>query len=59
MSFHHGMLRCHIAFRLPRYPVRWLLADRLTPPKMVMQGFDPPDARLVIVSVLEELAAEC
>ena len=50
------MLRHHVAFYLPRAPGEMVVAEALDFPGAVTQGFDPPDARLVIASALEDLA---
>jgi predicted RNase H-like HicB family nuclease len=50
------MLRYHIAFYLPRAPGEMFVAEALDFPGAVTQGFDLPDARLMIASALEDLA---
>ena len=50
------MLRYHVAFLLPRAPGDMVVAEALDFPGAVTQGFDLPDARLMIASALEDLA---
>ena len=50
------MLRYHIAFYLPQAPGEMVVAEALDFPGAVTQGFDLPDARLMIASALEDLA---
>ena len=50
------MLRYHVAFYLPRSPNEMVVAEALDFPGAVTQGFDLPDARLMIASALEDLA---
>jgi len=50
------MLRYHIAFYLPKVPGEVVIAEALDFPGAVTQGFDLPDARLMIASALEDLA---
>jgi predicted RNase H-like HicB family nuclease len=50
------MLRYHIAFYLPQSDSGMVVAEALDFPGAVSQGFDLPDARLMIASALEELA---
>ena len=50
------MLRYHVAFHLPRAPGEMVVAEALDFPGAVTQGFDLPDARLMIASALEDLA---
>jgi predicted RNase H-like HicB family nuclease len=50
------MLRYHVAFYLPRAPGEMVVAEALDSPGAVTQGFDLPDARLMISSALEDLA---
>ena len=50
------MLRYHVAFRLPHAPGEMVVAEALDFPGAVSQGFDLPDARLMIASALEDLA---
>jgi len=52
------MLRYHVAFHLPRAAGEMVVAEALDFPGAVTQGFDLPDARLMIASAMEELA-EC
>ena len=50
------MLRYHIAFHLPRVAGEMVVAEALDFPGAVTQGFDLPDARLMIASAMEDLA---
>lgn len=50
------MLRYHVAFFRPRTPGEMVVAEALDFPGAVTQGFDLPDARLMIGSALEDLA---
>jgi predicted RNase H-like HicB family nuclease len=50
------MLRYHVAFYLPHAPDEMVVAEALDFPGAVTQGFDLPDARLMIASALEDLA---
>jgi predicted RNase H-like HicB family nuclease len=50
------MLRYHIAFYLAHAPGEMVVAEALDFPGAVTQGFDLPDARLMIASALEDLA---
>lgn len=50
------MLRHHIAFYLPHAPGEMVVAEALDFPVAVTQGFDLPDARLMVASALEDLA---
>jgi len=50
------MLRYHIAFYLPNAPGEMVVAEALDFPGAMTQGFDLPDARLMIASALEDLA---
>jgi len=50
------MLRYHVAFHLPRVPGGMVVAEALDFPGAVSQGFDLPDARLMIASAMEDLA---
>jgi predicted RNase H-like HicB family nuclease len=54
--YHETMLRYHVAFSLPRAPGEMVVAEALDFPGAVTQGFDLPDARLMIASALEDLA---
>jgi predicted RNase H-like HicB family nuclease len=51
------MLRYHVAFHLPRATGEVVVAEALDFPGAVSQGFDLADARLMIASALEDLAA--
>ena len=48
------MLRYHVAFYLPKSDSEMVVAEALDFPGAVSQGFDLPDARLMIASALEE-----
>lgn len=50
------MLRYHVAFYLPRAAGDMVVAEALDFPGAVTQGFDLPDARLMIGSAMEDLA---
>jgi predicted RNase H-like HicB family nuclease len=50
------MLRYHIAFYLPREFGEMVVAEALDFPGAVSQGFDLPDARLMIASAMEDLS---
>ena len=50
------MLRYHVAFYLPRAAGEMVVAEALDFPGAATQGFDLPDARLMIASALEDLA---
>jgi len=50
------MLRYHVAFYLPQVPGEMVVAEALDFAGAVTQGFDLPDARLMIASALEDLA---
>lgn len=50
------MLRYHVAFYLPKEPGGMVVAEALDFPGGVSQGFDLPDARLMIASAMEDLA---
>jgi len=50
------MLRYHVGFFLPRTVGEMVVAEALDFPGAVSQGFDLPDARLMITSALEDLA---
>jgi predicted RNase H-like HicB family nuclease len=50
------MLRYHVAFYLPKDPSQKVVAEALDFAGAVSQGFDLPDARLMIASALEDLA---
>jgi predicted RNase H-like HicB family nuclease len=50
------MLRYHVAFYLPRAAGDVVVAEALDFPGAVTQGFDLPDARLMIASAMEDLA---
>jgi predicted RNase H-like HicB family nuclease len=51
-----SMLRYHVAYYLPRRQERMVVAEVLDFPDVFSQGFDLPDARLMIASALEDLA---
>jgi predicted RNase H-like HicB family nuclease len=50
------MLRYHVAFYLPHATGEMVIAEALDFPGAVSQGFDLPDARLMIASAMEDLA---
>jgi predicted RNase H-like HicB family nuclease len=50
------MLRYHVAFYLPKNGSEMVVAEALDFPGAASQGFDLPDARLMIASALEDLA---
>ena len=50
------MLRYHVAFHLPNAAGEMVVAEALDFPGAVSQGFDLPDARLMIASAMEDLA---
>jgi hypothetical protein len=50
------MLCYHVAFFLPQAPGGMVVAEALDFPGAMTQGFDLPDARLMIGSALEDLA---
>jgi predicted RNase H-like HicB family nuclease len=50
------MLRYHVAFYLPKTAGDFVVAEALDFPGAVSQGFDLPDARLMIASAMEDLA---
>ena len=50
------MLRYHIAFHLPHAAGEMVVAEALDFPGAVTQGFDLPDARLMIASAMEDMA---
>ena len=50
------MLRYYVAFYLPQTPSEMVVAEALDFPGAVTQGFDLPDARLMIASALEDLS---
>jgi predicted RNase H-like HicB family nuclease len=54
--YHVAMLRYHVAFYLPKASGDMVVAEALDFPGAVTQGFDLPDARLMISSALEDLA---
>jgi len=51
-----NMLRYHVAYYLPRAADRMVVAEVLDFPGVLSQGFDLPDARLMIASALEDMA---
>ena len=57
MQYDGRMLRYHIAFHLPRAAGEMVVAEALDFPGAVTQGFDLADARLMIASAMEDLAA--
>jgi predicted RNase H-like HicB family nuclease len=50
------MLRYHVAFYMPKAAGEMVVAEALDFPGAVTQGFDLPDARLMIASAMEDLA---
>jgi hypothetical protein len=56
MQYDKHMLRYHVAFHLPRAAGDIVVAEALDFPGAVTQGFDLPDARLMIASAMEDLA---
>ncbi len=50
------MLRYHVAFYVPRVTGEMVVAEALDFPGAVSQGFDLPDARVMIASAMEDLA---
>ena len=50
------MLLYHVAFHLPRTAGEMVFAEAIDFPGAVSQGFDLPDARLMIASAMEDLA---
>jgi predicted RNase H-like HicB family nuclease len=50
------MLRYHVAFYLAREAGEMVVAEALDFPGAVTQGFDLPDARLMIASAMDDLA---
>ena len=50
------MLRYQVAFHFPHAPGEMVVAEALDFPGAVSQGFDLPDARLMIASAMEDLA---
>ncbi len=56
LSYHRIMLRYHVAFYLQRAAGAMVVAEALDFPGAVTQGFDLPDARLMIASAMEDLA---
>ena len=50
------MLLYHVAYYLPRGQDRMVVAEVLDFPGVLSQGFDLPDARLMISSALEDVA---
>jgi predicted RNase H-like HicB family nuclease len=53
------MLRYQVAFYLPKAEGEMVVAEALDFPGAVSQGFDLPDARLMIASAMEDLAQIC
>src|SRR5437867_10835241 len=51
-----AMLLYHVAYYLPRGQDRMVVAEVLDFPGVLSQGFDLPDARLMISSALEDVA---
>ena len=55
-AYDDRMLRYHVAFYLPHAAGEMVVAEALDFPGAVTQGFDLPDARLMIASAMEDLA---
>jgi predicted RNase H-like HicB family nuclease len=55
-DYHGFMLRYRVAFYLPKSEGEMVVAEALDFPGAMTQGFDLPDARLMIASALEDLA---
>jgi predicted RNase H-like HicB family nuclease len=55
-AYDERILRYHVAFYLPSTPGEMVIAEALDFPGAVTQGFDLPDARLMIASAMEDLA---
>ena len=49
-------LRARIAFHLPRATGEMVVAEALDFPGVITQGFDLPEARLMMASAMEDLA---
>lgn len=56
LAYHGNMLRYHVAFHLPKGADQMVVAEALDFPGAVSQGFNLPDARLMIASAMEDLA---
>jgi len=56
LYYDESVLRYHVAFYLPHAMGEMVVAEALDFPGAVTQGFDLPDARLMIASALEDLA---
>ena len=56
LQYYGRMLRYHVAFHLPLTTGEVVVAEALDFPGAVTQGFDLPDARLMIASAMEDLA---
>lgn len=50
------MLHYHVAFYLPGTVGEMVVAEAIDFPGVVSQGFDLPDARLMIASAMEDIA---
>jgi predicted RNase H-like HicB family nuclease len=50
------VIRYHVAYYLPKGQDRMVVAEVLDFPRVVSQGFDLADARLMIASALEDMA---
>jgi predicted RNase H-like HicB family nuclease len=55
-AYDDRMLRYHVAFYIPPKAGEMVVAEALDFPGAVTQGFDLPDARLMIASAMEDLA---
>jgi len=56
LRYYGHMLRYQVAFHFPREQGEMVVAEALDFPGAVSQGFDLPDARLMIASAMEDLA---
>jgi hypothetical protein len=54
VQHHRLMLRYHVAFHLPQTTGEIVVAEALDFPGAVTQGFDLPDARLMIAGAMED-----
>lgn len=50
------MLQYHVAYWLPRGDNRMVVAEALDFPGAMSQGFDLPDARVMVASAMEDMA---
>ena len=56
LRYYGRMLRYQVAFHFPHAQGEMVVAEALDFPGAVRQGFDLPDARLMIASAMEDLA---